>query len=1225
MFEKLDNPNAKPYTPDNVFAPTFNELPKTDKPAETLPSDKDQKDPTKPDTIPDTSKGPRPGNIPSVKLSEGVDVFLPDVNIDTIDPSVIGDSGKKKTAPGAKTAEVPGRPGDPLADPTKPGDQPVKPVDPAAKPAEQPIKPSDAPVVLAKNVHVDATTQKIDKIDYGDKTREFKHDPVRGLVAIKQTDASGVKDYTKKEDGKWYLKQGGTDVPLAGEFDLRANGDFCLRNAANQPWYVQSPSGEVSIDDPQAKKPGTDSTGGGTKTPLEVLTSDKHGNVAQVKLPDGSTRDYKFDESGKQLLQITDRVKVGGVERVEQWTRQASPTGGFGDKFARTSPPGGTEVRANVTPNSDGTYDYTDAQNIRKTNKLAIQGDAKPETPWNANMQRDDQGRWKSIENDRFKREYTYFEGSTTKIKSYHVVDKQSGQSATWSRTSPDSANWTAQTGDGRQATLQGEFAVTEDGVHVIQRVSCSWNEGKENYAFLGNGQRVGIKATEDGKGLSAVEGSQARYVRRADGSSIAYTNNDNSKISVYDGPTKQRINWSKGADGMWKSDSPYEPEARKDLRFNESGELSYVDDKGNTRTKTSSGEELIAKKDGSKLVLNAQGKLSKVQFGDITRTFQKDDKGNVTSVLETNSKGESKTTFPPALAAGQKLADVKLSEDGDLTYTVNGADGKPTSKFTERSNGLKLERDKDDFLVKSSKVNGLTRKFEYSGEGANKQLISVSDTRATKDGDKTTTWARKADPQGALSEDFHSALENGKEKTPRKIGKVLGDGEYEYTTKESKVGDKPRIQGLNGGDGSGFSGSVEESRMNLLESMEKNLDEPRFKRMEEMMKAFESRMQDRAAARKLAKITPDEQVDAEVEKSVSQTYDNLNQMVNSEDPNTFYDKNQRAFLAENFMFHAQDPTTMDQGSAGGNDWDGHGTCWIQSAHIWGLTQRTEHMADLLKQVSLTGSYTTKNSGTQGDQPKTVKFSKDYLKFPEGFQETTWSISKATDTWDRQPGMMRQCDGDRSPVGKIFDYTMPVLGGRSQSARAMDGGTYKSFTTTGGRWYTGNAEIMQMVTGDKPLDVKWGDHGEGTLINGDMRKTLLEKGTVLNYSPGHAKSVHLKQVEGQWCVIQDNQHGENDDKIIARISNLEAWARGDRNAEQQVNEAVKQKKYKVASDSTIKGMVTPTDDSTDSRSSSNDGGGNGYNSSNGYTPSNGYNNPNNGNYYPNSRRGGRWR
>lgn len=1218
MVEKLENP--KTQTPENPFTPNFNEYLKKDSRTETPPVKDDKTTPT----TPDTSTGPeaRPGNIPSVKLSEGIDVYLPDVNLDKIDPSVIGgDKSKKKdvvdptakpTDPSVKPTDATVKPTDPSVKPTDPA---VKPADPSVKPGDAPGKGSDTPVTpaLPSNVRVDATTKKIDKIDYGDKTREFKHDPTRGLVGVKQTDVNGVKEYLKKDDGKWYMKSGNADVPLAGEFDVRPNGDFCLRNSSTQPWNIQSPDGKVSVE--TQVKPPTDSTPG-ARRPEPVLKPDKHGNVGTVTLPDGSTRGYKFDESGKQLLQITDRVKVGGVERVEEWTRQASPTGGFGDKFVRTSPPGGTELRANVTPRPDGGYDYTDARGERKTSQVAMQGDAKPDTPWKANIERDEQGRFKSIENDRFKRQYTYFEGSTTKIKSYHVVDKQSGQSATWSRESPESANWTAKTGDGRTATLQGEFAVTDDGVHVIQRVSCSWGEGKDNYAFLGNGQKVGIKATENGKGLAGTEGSQSRYVRRGDGSSVSYTNNDNSQISVFDAQTKQRVTWNKGADGMWKSDSPYEPEARKNLSFNENGELSYVDNKGDTRTRTLAGEEIVAKKDGSKLIFNNQGKLSKVKFGDVTRTFKKDEKGGITSILEENGKGESKTIFPPGLAAGQKIDGAKLNDNGDLDYTIKSADGKVVSKITERSNGLKLERDKDDSLVKSSKPNGITRKFEYTGEGDKKQLVSISDTRTTKDGDRTTVWARQANPQGGLSDDFHSKTETGKDKPSRKIGKVLSDGEYEYTTADMKPGDKVRIQGLSGGDG-GFSGSVEEARMNLLESMEKNLDEPRLKRMEEMMKAFEERMTGRAQARKLSGVTSAEQVDDEINKSVAGTYDNLAQMVNSDDPGTFFDKNQRAFLAENFMYHAQDPTTMDQGSAGGSDWDGHGTCWIQAAHIWGLTQRTEHMADLLKQVSLTGSYTTKNSGTKGDEPKTVKYSKDYLKFPDGFQETGWSISKGTDTWDQQPGLMRQCDGDRSPVGKIFDYTMPVLGGRSQSPRAMDGGTHKSFTTTGNRWYTGNAEIMQMVTGDKPCDVKMGDHGEGTLINGDMRKTLLEKGTVLNYSPGHAKSIHLKQVEGQWCLIQDNQHGENDDRIIARISNLEAWAKGDRSAEKQVNEAVGQKKYKLASDSTIKGMIKPSEDNNKYNSSN---GGNQYN--NGY---NGYNDSGNGHYYPNNRRGGRWR
>jgi hypothetical protein len=1110
MAEQLEITKPK-FTPENPFRTNFNELspPGSDTTrTTTTPATEKKDDPT---AIPDTSLSPRPGGVPSLKLSEGIDVFLPDVNWDQIDKGTIpGADGKAVPKKPEQNATVPGEAPKPTV--------PTRPTDVTPKPGQTPVRPTDV---------------------------------------------------------------------------------------TPQPGGVRPPS------------PG-DAEGGTTRRPQAELTPDKHGNVATVKLPDGSTRTYKFDETGKQLLQITDRVKTPNGERVEEWTRQADPTtGGFGDKFSRTQPAGSAEVRANVKQAADGSYEYTDAKGERKSSQLAMQGDAKPDTPWKADVKRDAQGRFASIENERFKREYQYFDG-TTKIKSYHVVDKQSGQSATWSRSAPESANWTAQTGDGRTATLQGEFAVTDDGVHVVQRLSCSWNEGAENYAFLGNGSKVAIKATE-GNGLTAAEGGQSRYVKRADGSTVSYTTADNNQISVYDAATKTRTNWNKGADGLWKSDSPYEPDPRKDLKFNDKGELSYVDDKGNTRTRTLSGEEVVGKKDGSKLVYDKQGKLSKVMYGDITRTFQKDSKGAVTGVMETNSKGESKTIFPPAVKSGEKVEDAKLSEEGDLQYSVKGTDGNTIKKITERSNGNRLEHDKDNSLLKASRPNGITRTFEYTGEGASKQLVSVKDSRVTKDGERSTVWARQALPQGGFSEDFHSKTETGKDKPARKIGNVIGDGDYEYTTKDSKPGDKPRIQTLSGGDG-GFSGNVEESRMNLLEAMEKGLDEPRLKRMDEMMKAFEQRMQERAQARKLAGVTGAEAIDDDVSKTVSRTYDHIAQMVNSDEGNAFYSKEQRAFLAENFMFHAQDPTTMDQGAASNQDWQGHGTCWIQAAHIWGMTQRTDHMADLLKQVSLTGSYTTKNSGKAGEQPKTVQFSKDYLKFPEGYQETNWSISKATDTWDRQPGMMRQCDGDRSPVGKIFDYTLPVIGNRSQNARSLDGGTHESFTTTGNRWYVGNAEIMQMVTGDKPCDMASQGHGKGTLLDGDFRKTLLEKGTVLNYSPGHMKSIALKQIDGKWCVVQDNQHGENDDRIIARITDLERWAKGDRSAEQQVNEAVKQRKYKLETDSTIRGTVKPTADG-DSPSP----GGNNNQYHGGYQQPQPYNNGNNGQYYPNQRRNRGWR
>src|SRR5262249_116765 len=160
-----------------------------------------------------------------------------------------------------------------------------------------------------------------------------------------------------------------------------------------------------------------------------------------------------------------------------------------------------------------------------------------------------------------------------------------------------------------------------------------------------------------------------------------------------------------------------------------------------------------------------------------------------------------------------------KLTADGDLQYTIRGGDNKIISKVNERSNGTKLEYDGDNLLLKATKPNGFTRKFDYVGEGASKQLAMVTDTRPTKDGDRSTVWARKGLPQGGLSDDFYSAGPDGKEKTPRKIGNVTPDGDYEYTDKNSKPGDKPRVQRLDSGDGTGFSGSVEESRLNLMEA----------------------------------------------------------------------------------------------------------------------------------------------------------------------------------------------------------------------------------------------------------------------------------------------------------------------------------------------------------------------------------------------------------------------
>src|SRR5262245_11453484 len=52
----------------------------------------------------------------------------------------------------------------------------------------------------------------------------------------------------------------------------------------------------------------------------------------------------------------------------------------------------------------------------------------------------------------------------------------------------------------------------------------------------------------------------------------------------------------------------------------------------------------------------------------------------------------------------------------------------------------------------------------------------------------------------------------------------------------------------------------------------------------------------------------------------------------------------------------------------------------------------------------------------------------------------------------------------------------------------------------------------------------------------------------------------MRRINGQWCVIQDNQHGESGDRIIQRINNLERWANGASGTARDVSEAVPYKK-----------------------------------------------------------------
>jgi len=297
---------------------------------------------------------------------------------------------------------------------------------------------------------------------------------------------------------------------------------------------------------------------------------------------------------------------------------------------------------------------------------------------------------------------------------------------------------------------------------------------------------------------------------------------------------------------------------------------------------------------------------------------------------------------------------------------------------------------------------------------------------------------------------------------------------------------------------------SVEASRERLHKTLEGNFSGDRLKRIDNMMTEFEQRSKERVEARVLAghdHATEEEQWNEKIKK----TYDNLNDMVNSDSSNAPYDKATRANMAENALYLVMEPSKSNQGQ--------HGTCWIESEiNLLGLTNHPDDMTRLLKEVTTTGSYTDKD-GKKYDVPSKL------LQFPG--EEKSWTISNAD-------------NGLRSPVGAIFDRTISYMDGRT------DGGT------NGGSPEEA-AYLMKKVTGDQVMQIvqirdnNLSQSDIDRITSNQYRKAMLEQGGVINLGPGHMFVDRLVKNNGDWNIVGDNQWGAGNDQLIGRITDLTSW------------------------------------------------------------------------------------
>lgn len=1042
---------------------------------------------------------------------------------------------KPETAPPPRPFE-PGKPGD-----FRPGDDPKLPVTPEnpdqkpetktePKPETRPdAPPKPADIAAQGTVTRDGNRVHVD-FPGGKKTRDLILGADGKAQEIITKDQSGTMHLVKKGE-QWFARVQGMELQMPGKIEGNDKGEVTF---------------EMEQGIFRREKPDGSTVQEKTNADGSRMSFYNNNQVEKLTRKDGSS--IQVSQDGKTMTET-----LPNSNRTITWSKTDDSTW-----KSDQQPP---QQRKNFKVDAGGNTSWDGPEglkfNIRGDGSMNVQGEG------SAKIQLDDQNRIKSIDYGKKVREFEYFDNSN-EIKKTVIKDTEKNTSSSFTREAAGSDKWKTDNGQ----TWTGDIKVGNGGVYSYKPSGSSITQGDKDgrwYTMWPDGKVTRDQIGDDGSRLS-YDGGKLTKALAKDGTSAEISD---SKISINNPRTGERNTWTKEGDS-WKSDSPRFPGAKKDLQINEKCEVSFVAEDGSRHAIRPDGKEVITRKDGVQLELNDQQQIDRITKGDSVRTIERNADGSIKRIADQN---KDTARLVVERKPGDGISSIDMNKDGDITITR----ANQTSTL-ERANFSSVTRDKDGSPLQLINQKGDTRNFKWQGDGPTKSLVEIQDTKRTSKGDVTETWTRKPG-----TNDFVTVGTNGKEKVRENV-QVLPDGSGDYTYK-NKDGGKDKIARLGGGDGgdSALSESVEEARESLLDEMRDKLPEANFKRMETMMKNFESRMADRAYLRKLAGVKGAEAIDDEVTRDVQGTYDNLRLMVAKGDDGTFFDQKTRVKLAENFMFHAMEPTTIDQGPASNNDSNGHGTCWISSGQIWGMTQHPGAMADYLKQVTLDGKYTTKNSGEKDATPITYSFSPRLLTFSGNKQESKWTIESATTEWRDEPGMKTQIWGDRSPVSKIFDYTLPILSG-SRREFDVDGGTYDTHNFVGQGHTRGTREIMFMVTNDFPVDRSLAGHSDGHLLDNNYNKSMLEKGTVLSYLPGHLRSQTVRRVDGKWYLIQDDQHSEDSDKVMGEITDMEAWARGDKNALKTVNlnkiALMHKTPYLGSGDADRVGNVTPRKSST---------------------------------------------
>lgn len=304
----------------------------------------------------------------------------------------------------------------------------------------------------------------------------------------------------------------------------------------------------------------------------------------------------------------------------------------------------------------------------------------------------------------------------------------------------------------------------------------------------------------------------------------------------------------------------------------------------------------------------------------------------------------------------------------------------------------------------------------------------------------------------------------------------------------------------------------LEEARTNFADVITSGLGEQRARRLTKMMDKFESRMSDQVELA-VAGGADKAQQEARREECIKQTYEHLARLAGTgSGGKQLYDQRTRAMLAENFMYHAADPTTIEQGSTG--------TCWWESSYAVAFERNAHHMARFVSDIALSGRYAPtaggirrqqrsryNNGGSESGGEYVVRDAETIrISNGRGSRGGNWSIENAHQ------------DSRRSPVCMIIDQIGPAVGGRRGEGRPNSGGHGEA------------KNILYKLTGQDAFK-----HGENNrFVDSHEARTFAEIGGFTESGRGHMWSYCMRKAGEHWLVVRNDQY-QNRDKVVGVV------------------------------------------------------------------------------------------